>query len=540
METPESIRTSLIPGECVVDRPTRRLSSHHHPPKLKEVPKVLPQVTGVPVHLPSLWANHGPSGLFNDCKESEAGGPDKGNQTSPVPGRLANHGLVSARSTSEHSDSDRSDPVLRVDNKSGEIRTKTYSSVFVRGLRIPSRFSPCKIHSREIAQTSEFDPMIRVKTCFDCKMFDGPGGTPSHDALSVSPQGAPEISSVVGHAPSLDRNHFSTPRVVAESHKRDERCRPSSQRPQYPTLYRCLKRRLGHSLRASLYKGSVVRQGKKATHKCSRTEGDFSGPSKVQGPVSKPNSVGCYGQLNNSSLYKQTRRNPLSGDVCPPVEDHDLGPSLPDKLKSQTHSRVSESDGRPSVQVEPSPFNKMVTASGGVQTDLSQVHFSCRSICHSCEPQSSTICISSPRPKCLGHRCSEHKLVGSHCLCLPSHGSPSQGDPKNQAIQLPDHCNSPRLARDALVLGPSAALNRDPTSTTSVKNSSQTVPQLCVSQQFTTSQPPHLVSRSGQLQERGFSVEVAERIAAPQRSSTRTIYKSKWAEKFWWISPLAL
>ena len=45
----------------------------------------------------------------------------------------------------------------------------------------------------------------------------------------------------------------------------------------------------------------------------------------------------------------------------------------------------------------------------------------------------------------------------------------------------------------------------------------------------TASQPPHLVSRSGQLQEQGFSVEVAERIAAPQRSSTRTIYKSKWA-----------
>ena len=89
--------------------------------------------------------------------------------------------------------------------------------------------------------------------------------------------------------------------------------------------------------------------------------------------------------------------------------------------------------------------------------------------------------------------------------------------------------NSPRVARDALYLGPSAALNRDPTSTTSVKNSSQTDPQLCVSQQSTTSQPPHLVCRSGQLQEQGFSVEVAERIAAPQRSSTRTIYRSRWA-----------
>ena len=172
----------------------------------------------------------------------------------------------------------------------------------------------------------------------------------------------------------------------------------------------------------------------------------------------------------------------------------------------------------------------MVTASAGVQTDLSKVdHSSCRSICHSSEPQTSTVRVSSPRPKCLGHRCSELKLDGSHCLCLPSDGSPSQDDPKNQTMPLPDHRNSPRLARDALVLGPSAALSRDPTATSGVNNSSQTVPQLCVSQQSTTSQPPHLVSRSGQLQEQGFSVEVAERIAAPQRSSTRTIYKSKWA-----------
>ena len=203
-------------------------------------------------------------------------------------------------------------------------------------------------------------------------------------------------------------------------------------------------------------------------------------------------------------------------------------PSLPDNIESQAHSRVSECDGRPPIQVEPSAINKMVATS--VPSDLSKVvHSSCRSICHSSEPQASTVRVSSPRPKCLGHRCSEHKLDGSHCLCLPSDGSPSQGDPKNQAMPLPDHRNSPRLARDALVLGPSAALNRDPTSTSSVNNSSQTVPQLCVPQQSTTSQPPNLVSRSGQLQEQGFSVEVAQTIADPQRSSTRTIYKSKWA-----------
>ena len=92
---------------------------------------------------------------------------------------------------------------------------------------------------------------------------NGPGGMPSHEALSVSPQEALEISSVIGQPPSLDRNHFRTPRVVAEFHKCDERLRPSSQRPQYPTRYRHLKRRPVRSLRTNLYKGSVVGWGKK-------------------------------------------------------------------------------------------------------------------------------------------------------------------------------------------------------------------------------------------------------------------------------------
>ena len=93
-------------------------------------------------------------------------------------------------------------------------------NVFVCGLRVPPRFSPCKTHSREMAQTSGFDPTTQVKTCFDCKMFDvsnwvaslngedGSRGTPSHEALSVSFQRALEISSVVGQPPSLGQIPF--------------------------------------------------------------------------------------------------------------------------------------------------------------------------------------------------------------------------------------------------------------------------------------------------------------------------------------------
>ena len=51
--------------------------------------------------------------------------------------------------------------------------------------------------------------------------------------------------------------------------------------------------------------------------------------------MSKPNSVDCYGQLNSSSLHKQTRRKPLGGDVRSPVEEHDLVPSYQITLKAR-------------------------------------------------------------------------------------------------------------------------------------------------------------------------------------------------------------
>ena len=167
-----------------------------------------------------------------------------------------------------------------------KIRTKAYSGFFfVRGLRIPSRFSPCNTHSREMTQTSGFDLTTEVKHVLTARCLMSLIGLLASTEKMVT-EGRLymrpfQISSVAGQPPSLDRSHCSPHRLVAKSHKRDERRRPSSQRPQHPTFYRRLKRRLGRSLRTNLYKGSVVRQRKKATHKCSRVEGGLSGPSKL-------------------------------------------------------------------------------------------------------------------------------------------------------------------------------------------------------------------------------------------------------------------
>ena len=338
METPESIRTSLIPGEWVssIDLSDAYLHIPIHPNSRKYLrfcyKSQVFQFTSLPFGLATA-----PPGLYNDCKGSETNGPLQRTQTSPIPGRLADQVPVSGGSPSEHSGGGRPNSVLGLDNKSGKIRTETYSGVFVRGLRIPSAFSPCKTHSREMAQTSGFDPKTQVKTCFDCKMFDvanwvaclngenGLGGTPSHEALSVSSQGALEISSVAGQHPSLDRIHCSPPRLVAKSLKRDERCRPSSQGPQYPTLYRHLKRRLGRSLRSKFYKGSVVRSGKRLHNvhinllelkAVSLALRDFKDQCQNQTVLvaTDYSTVVAYINKQGGTQHQQTRRN--SAEMC--------------------------------------------------------------------------------------------------------------------------------------------------------------------------------------------------------------------------------
>ena len=142
----------------------------------------------------------------------------------------------------------------------------------------------------------------------------------------------------------------------------------------------------------------------------------------------------------------------------------------------------------------------------------------------SSEPQTFTVRISCPRPIGLGHRCSEHKLAYAYPPMALLH----------KVIQKIKQCHCLIIVIapgwpgmpwfwDLVQLSTEIPLQL-PVSTTLL-----TVPQVCVPQHPTTAEPPRLVSRSGQLPEQGFSVEVAERIAAPQRSSTRTIYKSKWA-----------
>ena len=140
-------------------------------------------------------------------------------EDSPLPGRLTDQVPLSGGSPSEHSGSGRPDSVLGLDNKSGKVRTETFSGVSVRGLRIPSRFSPCKTHSREMAQLQDLILRLKSKHVLTARCLMSliglltstekmvPEGRLHKRPFPVSPQGALEHLSVQSTGDVL--NHWT-------------------------------------------------------------------------------------------------------------------------------------------------------------------------------------------------------------------------------------------------------------------------------------------------------------------------------------------
>ena len=125
----------------------------------------------------------------------------------------------------------------------------------------------------------------------------------------------------------------------------------------------------------------------------------------------------------------------------------------------------------------------------------------------------------------------EHAHLLGEQICLSSHSTPSLSGHKTAVLTLQAHPNSPRLANKTVVLGSGGTVSRPPCLETTSTNSfsSQTTTEQPVPHSPRIPQLPHLVSRSTILQNQGFTAEVADRIAAPQRLSTGAIYTSKWS-----------
>ena len=97
-----------------------------------------------------------------------------------------------------------------------------------------------------------------------------------------------------------------------------------------------------------------------------------------------------------------------------------------------------------------------------------------------------------------------------------------------------NHPDCTRVAQHALVLGSSDNVQPDPPVPAHPARFTHPAIQPDLSQEPGESKSTCLAPRASAIKEQGFSAAVAQRIEAPQRGSTRSVYEAKWTNFTKW------
>ena len=366
--------------------------------------------------------------------------------------------------------------------------------------------------------------------CTSIPRKDNTNGQAPHASISVVPEDTLAISPVSRPEDSGFKSSEKLSSVVEKPQKSRKGLSFTSSGTQYPYFHRCVKPGLGSSFRKSDSQWQLDRSGKIASYQCPRVEGGISGLKKLSKQNSRQEGSHSNRQRHCSQLSEQTRGNTLMGHVSPGLAHHGLLQSSKHTHKSQTHSGLPQCHSRQSLQEGQNNSDRVVTSSSNIHLNLpSLAQTNGRHVCHQDEPQTSTLCFSSPRCKCTEHRCIEHLLGGSGRLCLLSCSSHTKGHTENEHLQVQNDSSSTRVAHDALVLGSGESVNQTSIAATSLASSVKTTIQSQIPSESVVSESSCLAPGHHSEPLESFSEQVADRIKAPQRPSSRRVYESRWS-----------
>ena len=524
-----------------LNRPDGRLPPHSNPQVFQKISEVPPQRGDFPVYQPPLRFSYGPPGIHGSSKGSQALGPKEPHQDTPVPRRLAPESTVQAGGSHPNQGPLKSSTTVRLPSESQEVRTISQPEVRLHWISFHAGSCTCKTHARKVGETAIHVQDSLSEVCPDCKNTyvnnwvasinreDCKVRQDPYETFSMASQSSLEISNASELDNPMDTENDTTRGLVVRPTKRDVRRISSPQGTRNSHIYRRLKRRLGRSLRKSYSKRSLVSDRKTSAYKRPRAEGSNPSSSSVSSPVREETSVNSLRQHHSSVIHKQARRHTLHGNVCPHVETTHLVQQVHDHTQSTTRTGVTQCNSRCVITKGTGSINRVVPVPTNIQEDSQNLGIpSSGLICNQPEQEVTDLRVSHPGSGGMGSGLPQH-IMGQHgCLCIPSNGSPTQDHPEAPITVVQANPDRTGLAHKAMVLGPSGIVSRPTQTTSSNTVTTQTTIEPSVPQPTGVPESPRVVSRSSALQAQGFSAEVADRIAAPQRLSTRRIYENKW------------
>ena len=441
---------------CLFPHPSSR-----QVPEISQVP--LPKSV-LPVPGPSLWPVNSSDGVHLRGQGSQVNGSVPGYKDPPVPRRLVD-----------------SSPYQRILPPGHPIPPGPLSGIGLGGesakigIGTQTGFRICGLPIRPLTRTGQTDPEplgidfpksavyhgqprvssqelhVTNRPAYSNGNAGAPGETP-HKTHSMAPEKTLEGSTISGKGNSSSKVLPPTP-MVDQGGKCLTRPAFAPFASCHSNLYRCLKRKLGCSLRRLHSKRHVVSARKSTAYKLPGTKSCLTSLKKIPAPSTRKSSSGYHRQHHGCGIHQQGGRYEVRLTLCPSMATPVRVQSETGCPEGQAHPWSSKCDCRQVVSARPNHSDRMVPSSGGVRPPGSELAPSGH-VCNKVQLQTSPICVSSAGPQCLGIGRPDSLLGEPGHVCLSPSVVTGQGGQQTIGPSLQESDpNSPGLAQHAMVLG---------------------------------------------------------------------------------------
>ena len=429
----------------------RRLLPYTNTGTVQEISEISCPGSDVPIQSSAFWSVHSTHGVHCVSKGGGTDGHTQGYKNPPVPRRLVGESQVPPYLSPAYPNSSENVPRPRLAGECRKIRTGAKTRLRLCRLPIRPQVRPGPTNTGPLAKPSRENtgtaittglsgPAVHVLDRFvdSHRKASSPRPT-AYETHTVASQKQLEGTRITRKGHSNTQVPAPTPTMVAGGEQCAPRSTITASKACSANLYRCIKRRVGPSLRRTHCQRDLVTARKQAAYKLSGTKSSLSSFERVPRPLFRQDSSGGNRQYNCRVIHKQGRRHEVGPTVCPTVENLDLVFQETSNSQSPTYPRPTKRGSRQAIQTWSDHPNGVVSPSRGLPNIMQQVApASNRPICHEVQQQVTAVCVTGTRPPGYSSRCTHAAMGGSGHIHLPTdrHIGQSGGEVTGLPVQV--------------------------------------------------------------------------------------------------------
>ena len=520
----------------------RCIFSHSNSSQVQEVPPFPFHGENISVSSPCLRFGSSSLCVFPNCEGSDKALSTHGYASSFIPRRLAPAVSVSScvsgsqRSTSEYG------VVPGICSQLGQVGASSQSEIFFPGSSFLSRQGADRsifgqAHEATIINTENVVSWSCISPT-DPFPVGSNGVNGSSFARWQSSQAFAPVAyqgPLVSSRPTMGLSHFPRSLVQPGRFSMAQQGLPvfhgtfMSASSRLVSVHGCESGWLGSSYGRPISFWPMVCALAGSAHKCPGTKSSHAGSEILSSGNSALSCIAVNRQYDSSGLPEQRRGGPVTNPVIHGDQSARLVHEATCVFNGKVCTWEAERSGRLPLQERADSSHRVDPSQGHPVSDFSILGDPpLRSVRHEAEQSTSGVCFSISRSTGMGSGCYVPVMGGNDSLCIPPNSTSDEGACENGGRNMFGHPDSSMLGKSPILSDASFPAGCSSNQDSNPGGSFDPTSLPSFSSEAGNLQPARLAVLQGGLEKAGFSKESAKRVCAAKRSSTQSLYNSRW------------